>query len=552
MDVFTKLKTKLPKAFAFMLASLIALPGVAQATEWDRLWGETAYDTMEKVVQSRGAFTADNTDTVILATGDGYWDALSASGLAGKLSAPVLITPSGSLAYQTRSELERLSPSRVVIVGGPDALSGSVEREIADMGIKVDRVWGQEAPDTAVEIWKEGTDWSSTAIVATANGYWDALSIAPYAYKEGAPIFLTDRADNKLSSSTLYAIKSGGFSRIIIVGGPNAVSGDVEGQLADYNVRRLWGETAIDTSAEIVTWELGQGMTAEGMSVATGYGYWDALTGAAVAGKNNGVLALVNSFQYQAVEAAIGSPATSDISQGYVFGGYNVVTDFTLSYLNGEFTAASANDNPEELPLSDNGLLLRGSLNIQTAMDSSFIHGSKPSEYQEYIMLHDTEELLDPMGIVNMWRKRNDGEVATHFIIGRDGTVVQCVPLDRIAYHAGVAPDGYNWLFDISEDGRASYSDDSYDSAMNAWSVGIELCHVGTTGTGHDIEADYPEAQLRALDRVIAYIDEYYGKQSDIIDHKSWTPDNPDCSQEFEKYLVNYQVWRTHNGRPLS
>ena len=161
--------------------------------------------------------------------------------------------------------------------------------------------------------------------------------------------------------------------------GPNAVSGDVEGQLADYNVRRLWGETAIDTSAEIVTWELGQGMTAEGMSVATGYGYWDALTGAAVAGKNNGVLALVNSFQYQAVEAAIGSPATSDISQGYVFGGYNVVTDFTLSYLNGEFTAASANDNPEELPLSDNGLLLRGSLNIQTAMDSSFIHGSKPS-----------------------------------------------------------------------------------------------------------------------------------------------------------------------------
>lgn len=552
MDIFTKLRTKLPKAFALMLASLIVLPGIAQATEWDRLWGETAYDTMQKVVQSRGAFTAENTDTVIIATGDGYWDALSASGLAGKLSAPVLITPSGSLANQTRSELERLRPSRAIIVGGPIALADSVEQEIADMGIKVDRVWGQTASDTAVKIWKEGKDWSTTAIVATANGYWDALSIAPYAYKEGAPIFLTDSTDNKLSSSTLNAIKSGGFSRIIIVGGPIAVSSDVEGQLAGFAIKRIWGETALDTSAKIVTWELEQGMTAEGMSVATGSGYWDALTGAAVAGKNNGVLALANTYHYQAIEAAIGSPVTSAISQGYVFGGYRAVSDFTLAYLNGEFSAASANDNPEELPLSDNARLLRGSLHIQTAMDRSFIHDSKPSQYQEYIMLHDTEELLDPMGIVNMWRSRNDGEVATHFVIGRDGSVVQCVPLDRIAYHAGIAPDGYNGLFEISEDGRMPYSDGSYDGAMNGWSIGIELCHVGTTGTGHAIEADYPEAQLRALDRVIAYIDEYYGKQSDIIDHKTWTPDNPDCSKEFEKYLVNYQIWRTHDGRTLS
>lgn len=551
MDVFTKLRTKLPKAFALMLASLIALPGIAQATEWNRLAGPTAYETMQEVVQSRGAFNAGNTDTVIVATGDGYWDALSASGLAGRLQAPVLITPTNSLAHQTRSELERLQPSRVVMVGGPAALNDSVKSEIEAMGIKVDRVAGSIAADTAVEIWKAGAHWSTTAIIATSNGYWDALSIAPYAFAKSAPIFLTG-ADNKLSDSTLSAIKSGGFSRIVIVGGTAAVSQDVENQLAGYTIKRLAGPIALDTSAQIATWELGEGMSAEGISVATGEGYWDALTGAAVAGKNNSILVLANTYRYQAIDAAIGAPSTSNVRQGYVFGGTAAVSDFTLAYLNGEFSPASLDDSPDKSPASDDALMLRGSLNIQTALDDSFSHGPKTSEYQKYIVLHDTEELLDPLGIVDMWRSRNDGEVATHFVIGRDGSVVQCVPLDRIAYHAGVAPDGFDWLFEIYDDGRASFSNSSYDSAMNAWSVGIELCHVGTTGTGHAIEPDYPEAQLRALDRVIAYIDEYYGMESGIIDHKTWTPDNPDCSAEFEQYLANYQTGRTHDGQPLS
>ena len=74
---------------------------------------------------------------------------------------------------------------------------------------------------------------------------------------------------------------------------------------------------------------------------------------------------------------------------------------------------------------------------------------------------------------------------------------------------------------------------------MNAFSVGIEMIHVGGEGW-------YPEAQLEALDKLIAYIDAYYGFESTIIDHKMWAYGNSDTSPEFAGYLANYQTQRHH------
>lgn len=76
---------------------------------------------------------------------------------------------------------------------------------------------------------------------------------------------------------------------------------------------------------------------------------------------------------------------------------------------------------------------------------------------------------------------------------------------------------------------------------MNSYSVGIEMVHVGGSG-------DYPEEQLEAVDGLIAYIDAYYGFESQIIDHKEWRDGNSDTSPEFASYLSNYQTTRTHDG----
>lgn len=58
----------------------------------------------------------------------------------------------------------------------------------------------------------------------------------------------------------------------------------------------------------------------------------------------------------------------------------------------------------------------------------------------------------------------------------------------------------------------------------------------------------YPEEQLQTLDKLIAYIDAYYGFESRIIDHKAWRSGNSDTSPEFAAYLDSYQSTRTHDG----
>lgn len=74
--------------------------------------------------------------------------------------------------------------------------------------------------------------------------------------------------------------------------------------------------------------------------------------------------------------------------------------------------------------------------------------------------------------------------------------------------------------------------------------MGIELVHVGGAG-------EYPQAQLEALDALIAYIDAYYGFESAVTDHKAWRSGNSDTSPEFAAYLNNYQTTRTHDGGRL-
>lgn len=197
---------------------------------------------------------------------------------------------------------------------------------------------------------------------------------------------------------------------------------------------------------------------------------------------------------------------------------------------------------PEPEPTADE---LYAALDISQDYRDEFDHGPKDAEHQRYIVLHDTEGEGDPESVVSWWAS-NGNLVAAHFVIGKDGHIVQCVPLDSIAHHAGYGDTGHNELFGIEEDGRddmlgtvpigSAYA----DYAMNAWSVGIELVHVGGSG-------DYPAEQLEALDALIAYIDAYYGFESQITDHKAWRSHNSDTSPEFADYLANYQDHRTHD-----
>ncbi|MBR3181423.1 MAG: N-acetylmuramoyl-L-alanine amidase [Eggerthellaceae bacterium] len=212
---------------------------------------------------------------------------------------------------------------------------------------------------------------------------------------------------------------------------------------------------------------------------------------------------------------------------------------------------ASSSSSSQSFEVSDHSSVspvdeARAKLQLSEDYRDSFVHGDKPAEFQKYIVLHDTEGDDNATGVIDYWDGNGNG-VASHFVINTDGTIVQCVPLDKIAHHAGFGNTGHNEQFGIEEDGRddmvgtTPIGDWASDYGMNAWSIGIEMVHVG----GGE---DYTQEQLKALDSLIAYIDAYYGFESQIVDHKEWREGNSDTSPEFAEYLANYKDHRTHES----
>ncbi len=183
---------------------------------------------------------------------------------------------------------------------------------------------------------------------------------------------------------------------------------------------------------------------------------------------------------------------------------------------------------------------------VEMYHDDEFVRGEKPAEFQKYIVMHDTESAGDAESVVGWW-VNSGNHVSAHFIVNKDGSIVQCVPLDKICHHAGFGDTGHNERFGVTDESRddklgtTPIGDWAADYGMNSYSIGIEMVHVGGEG-------NYPEEQLRAVDGLIAYIDAYYGLESEVIDHKAWRTGNSDCSAEFEPYLANLRATRTHDG----
>lgn len=232
--------------------------------------------------------------TVVIATGADYPDALAGGPLATSLAAPLLLTDPESLADQAKREIGRLGATNAVLLGGTDVLPDGIATELTDMGLTVDRVAGDNRFATAAAI-ADRLD-STTAYVVEginadpARGWPDAVSAATPAAESGAPVLLTSKDD--LPQATVDTLADGGITDVVIVGGQAAVSADIERQIADagYRVTRLAGANRFATSAAVAS----QNSAARVVVAATGGNWPDALAAASAAAAWDAVLVLVD------------------------------------------------------------------------------------------------------------------------------------------------------------------------------------------------------------------------------------------------------------------
>tara|TARA_B100000941_G_C28410164_1_gene502984 strand:+ start:461 stop:991 length:531 start_codon:yes stop_codon:yes gene_type:complete len=96
--------------------------------------------------------------------------------------------------------------------------------------------------------------------------------------------------------------------------------------------------------------------------------------------------------------------------------------------------------------------------------------------------------------------KSLDGiRVSAHILITRDGNILQFVPFNKKAWHAGVSTFGNK-------------------TNCNDFSIGIEL-----EGSDYD---EFDERQYNSLNKILVALMEYYGiKKKDIVGHSEIAPD---------------------------
>lgn len=112
-----------------IISDAVALASSAMTgSHVSRLYGADRYATA--VAISQATHGADGPSTVYIATGSNFPDGLAGSPVAGSLSGPLLLVPTNSLPMSVAVELQRLSPERIVILGGNAAISDSVVQTI--------------------------------------------------------------------------------------------------------------------------------------------------------------------------------------------------------------------------------------------------------------------------------------------------------------------------------------------------------------------------------------------------------------------------------------
>lgn len=297
--------------------------------------GENRYQTMNAIATNAFSGTCDY---AVIASGEGFADALAASSLAGALDAPTLLVSDDHTAEAVEA-MKTLGVKEFYVVGGVNSVSETaVAALVSQSGAEfADRIAGENRQQTA-ELVAEQTiktaGASTTAIIATGKNFADSLSISPYAFDTCTPIYLT-KDDGTFDDATVAAIKAAGYTNFIIAGGVNSVSDSVAEQLGieAAAITRLAGDSRYETSVEIAKYTIANddNFSWHGVTIADGKNYPDALAGTCYAANNGNVL-LLTTGDSTAATTLLQSNAENIFHLTYL-GGLNSVTQETRDAL---------------------------------------------------------------------------------------------------------------------------------------------------------------------------------------------------------------------------
>ncbi|MET1042798.1 MAG: peroxidase family protein [Microbacteriaceae bacterium] len=263
-------------------ASLLVNGAPAGEEFLSRIGGSDLFETAALISQSH---FEPGVPVAYVTNGRNFPDALAGGPAAAVEGGPVLLVEPDGVPRATALELARLKPAKIVVLGGPLAVSEGVASSLRGYTSgAVSRIGGATLFDTAAEISKAtfsaGVD---VAYVATGHDFPDALAGSAVAARDGAPVLLVEK--DRIPSATSAELTRLRPQRIVVLGGPLVVGATVEAQLGGFTsggVTRLGGQNLYDTASLISEASFPNG--ADRAFIATGANFPDALAAASVAG----------------------------------------------------------------------------------------------------------------------------------------------------------------------------------------------------------------------------------------------------------------------------
>lgn len=293
----------------------------------DRIAGENRFGTAAEIAK----VSYEKAETVVLAFGLNYADALAGVPLAYQKNAPILLTGTKSMPKETTNAIEKLGAKNVIILGGEGAISKDVEKTLQNQGLTTKRLAGQSRFGTATAIADELNEAPTDVIFVYAFNSADALSVSTVAALKGAPIiYLSTKGELNADTAAYLAKlkKKGCVKNAYVIGGEGVISNDMMNKAASAvglkTATRVAGQNRYETCVEVNT-KFADLLTGPGICVAKGLDFPDALAGGVYAAINREPLFLADSYKLQECQTNYlkGKKATR-IS---VFGGIGAVPD---------------------------------------------------------------------------------------------------------------------------------------------------------------------------------------------------------------------------------
>lgn len=255
----------------------------------------------------------------VIASQTSFADALTASVYAGHVDGVILFTDPERMSAATWRTITDLGITSVTLVGGPAALSETIEDRFTRFGIHVDRLWGQNRYETAVAVSEKVTRNKNYLFIASGRNFADAVSVGPILYSGVFPLVLAGSRglDAQTQNMIIEWQDQNPSGQVVILGGYVAVPAMVEQQLAaltrpfreedgywggafcenypsnwprcpfdplpvgipSYRITRIGGADRFETAAQVATWARSRffGGARTDVGVVSGVSYTDAL-----------------------------------------------------------------------------------------------------------------------------------------------------------------------------------------------------------------------------------------------------------------------------------